>query len=753
MTPPPPPGRRRQGPTSSRSQARTDSTIGNRRRRKRRTLARKRRTRRLALVGLFVVIPLVLLIGATIGGTAAFGSSCDLNTLRPVAVGENSFVYAADGSVLGAIPAERNRTPVSRSKISPWVPKATVAIEDRRFYHHGGVDPVGIMRAVVADVKAGKIVQGGSTITQELVRNLYLSRQQTFKRKIVEACLAIKLSGQWSKDKILTAYMNQVYYGNHAYGIEAAAETYFSISAKDLSLPQAALLAGLPQAPSSFDPYRNPAAAIARRDEVLRAMLVNGDITSSQFQAAKSIRQLHLKAGRRFTKIREPYFFGYVEDLLQQEYGTNTVRSGGLRVYTTIAPGLQRAATASITHVLTDKTDPAAAIVSIDPRTGAIKAMTAVTPGNKGNQFNFATSARRQPGSTFKTITLTTAVARGLDPFSVSYLSAPFHYQPDSTCNPNDPNCAWNVQTYEHTYAGVESVEAATLQSDNTVYARLALDVGPANIVKMAEKLGVRSSLQLPRDAVPSITLGSIGVTPLEMASAYATLAAGGVYSKPMAITRVVLPNGKVDTSAPWGKPQRERVIPDWVAATVTRVLEQNMLYGTGTSAHVYNHTDAGKTGTTDNYADAWFSGYTPRLEASVWIGYPSGEIPMLDVHGIAVSGPTFPAQIWHSYMGTAIGNRPDVPFPPAQTDPVWTAWHGQYQYGGAYGGYGYSPTTSTATTTTSGGQTTAQQPTTVVTQKPVVTTQPPATTIAPPPATTTPVPPPPTDTAPTPSP
>jgi penicillin-binding protein 1A len=754
MTPPPPPGgRRRQGPPSGRSRARPEAPIGNRRRRKRRTLARKRRSRRLALVALFVVVPLVLLIGATIGGTAAFGSSCDLDALRPVAVGENSFVYAADGSVLGAIPAERNRTPVSRNKISPWVPKATVAIEDRRFYHHGGVDPVGIMRAVVADVKAGKIVQGGSTITQELVRNLYLSRQQTFRRKITEACLAIKLSSHWSKDKILTAYMNQVYYGNHAYGIEAAAETYFSLSAKELSLPQAALLAGLPQAPSSFDPFRNPGAAIARRDEVLRAMLVNGDITSSQFQAAKTVRQLHLKAGRRFTKIREPYFFGYVEDLLQQEYGTNTVRSGGLRVYTTIAPGLQRAATASITHVLTDKTDPAAAIVSIDPRTGAIKAMTAVTPGRKGNQFNFATSARRQPGSTFKTITLTTAVARGLDPFSVSYLSAPFHYQPDSTCNSADPNCAWDVQTYEHTYAGVESVESATLQSDNTVYARLALDVGPTNIVKMAEKLGIRSSLQLPRDAVPSITLGTVGVTPLEMASAYATLAAGGVYSKPMAITRVVLPNGKVDTSAPWGKPQRERVIPDWVAATVTRVLEQNMLYGTGTGAHVYNHTDAGKTGTTDNYADAWFSGYTPRLEASVWIGYPSGEIPMLDVHGIAVSGPTFPAQIWHSYMETADGNRPDVPFPPAQTDPVWTSWHGQYQYGGAYGGYGYNPTTTTAATTTSGGQTTAHETTTVVTQKPVVTTTPPATTVAPPPVTTTPVPPPPTETTPPPPP
>ena len=638
----PPRGRRPQGP-SSRSHSRQEPRLGNRRRRKRRALARKRRTRRFILLALFVVVPLVLLVGATIGGTAAFGSSCDLDALRPVAVGENSFVYAADGSVLGAIPAERNRTPVPRREISPWAPKATVAIEDRRFYQHGGVDPVAIMRAVVADVRAGKIVQGGSTITQELVRNLYLSREQTFKRKLTEACLAIKLSGHWSKSKILTAYMNQVYYGNHAYGIEAAAETYFSVSAKDLTLSQAALLAGLPQAPTTYDPYRNPGAAIARRDEVLRAMLVNGDITSSQFQKARAQRTLHLKAGRRFTQIKEPYFFGYVEDLLQQEYGTNTVRSGGLKVYTTIAPGLQRAATAAITHVLTDPTDPASAIVSIDPRTGAIKAMTAVTPGHKGNQFNFATSARRQPGSTFKTITLTTAVARGLDPFSVSYLSAPFHYQPDPLCNSADPNCAWDVQTYAHDYAGVESVENATLQSDNTVYARLALDVGPANIVRMAQKMGIRSSLQLPRDAVPSITLGTIGVTPLEMASAYATLAAGGVYSKPMAITRVVLPNGKVDTSAPWGKPQRERVFPDWVAATVTRVLEQNMLYGTGTGAHISNHTDAGKTGTTDNYADAWFSGYTPRLEASVWIGYPSAEIPMLDVHGIAVSGPDVP--------------------------------------------------------------------------------------------------------------
>jgi penicillin-binding protein 1A len=735
MTPPrPPQGRRRATP---------EPPIANRRRRKRRAQARRKQNRRVLLLVAFIGVPFVLLIGATVGGTAAFGSSCDLDALRPVAVGQNSFVYAADGSVLGAIPAERNRTPVSLRKMTPWLPKATVAIEDRRFYEHGGIDPVGIARAVVADVRAGKIVQGGSTITQELVRNLYLSREQTVKRKLTEACLAIKLSRQWSKDRILTAYMNQVYYGNHAYGVEAAAETYFSIPASELNLAQAALIAGLPQAPSTYDPFRNPTAAVGRRNAVLRAMLVNGDITSTQFQEAKASSQLKLKAGRRFTHIREPYFFSYVEELLRQEYGANTVRSGGLKVYTTINPGLQRAATVAISRVLTEPSDPAGAVVAIDPRNGAIRAMTAVTPGHKGNQFNFATSATRQPGSTFKTIALTTAVARGLDPFSVSYLSAPLHYQPDSTCNSSDPNCAWNVETYEKTYRGSISVANATVASDNTVYARLSLDVGPENIVAMARKLGIRTS---KLEAVPSIALGSVAVTPLEMASAYATLAAGGVYSKPMAITKVVLPNGKADTSVGWGKPARERVIPDWVASTVTKVLEQNMLYGTGRGAHVWGHSDAGKTGTTDNYADAWFSGYTPRLEASVWIGFPSGEIPMLSVHGIAVSGPTFPAQIWHTFMETAIGNRADVPFPPAQTQPVWTSWRGQYQYSGSYG-YTTTPsytTTSSETTT----QPSAPKPPPKTTQAPPATTAP-----APPPATTAPVPPPPTETQPPPDP
>ncbi len=686
-----------------------------------------------ALVG----APVVLVLATAIGGTAVFGASCNLTSLQPATVGENSFVYAWDGSLLGAIPAERNRTPVSRREMSPWIARATVAIEDRRFYEHGGIDPVGILRAVVADVQAGKIVQGGSTITQELVRNLYLSRERTLQRKLVEACLAIKLSRAWSKSRILTAYMNEVYYGNHAYGIEAAAETYFSIPARKLDLEQAALLAGLPQAPSDYDPLHNPAAAIVRRNEVLRAMLDNGDITGAQFAAAVHDTSLHLKPGNAYSRIREPYFFSYVEDLLQQEYGANTVRSGGLKVYTTINPHLQLAARAAIRHVLTSPTDPASSIVSIDPRTGAIRAMTAVTPGTSGNQFNFATSAHRQAGSTFKTILLTAAVAQGMDPFHTYYLSAPFYYAP----------LHWSVETYEHTYAGVESVTSATLQSDNTVFARLAVDVGPQNIVAMAEKLGVRTPLK----PVPSLALGSIGVTPLDMASAYATIAAGGIYSKPTAITKVVLANGKVDTDAGWGKPQQERVIPDWVASTVTQVLQENMLYGTGTGAHLAGRTDAGKTGTTDNYADAWFNGYTPFLESAVWIGYPKGEIPMLNVHGGAVSGPTLPATVWHLFMESATAKHKDIPFKKPTSTPKWISWHGQYQY---YGNY--TASTSTSTTATGNGTTAKRAPkkppasspttgrpgrTTTPTTAPPVTTVPPPPTTSPPAAPTQPAP------------
>ena len=679
-------------------------------RRKRRERTRRHRKRFAHVVAVGALVTLLVLVVSGFTGAAVWMSSCDLSDLRPVNNGENSFVYAADGSLLGSIPAEKNRQPVDLTQMTKWVPQATVAIEDRRFWSHGALDYAGIVRALFANVRAGHVVQGGSTITQQLARNLYIKKpSQTFGRKATEACLAIKLAREKSKRWILNAYVNQVFYGNRAYGIEAAAQTYFSKRAKHLTLPQAALLAGLPQAPTLFDPFHRPQQAIDRRDEVLRAMLANGYITSSQYADAIDDRRLHLKAGKLYSRIREPYFFSYVRDELQKQYGSNTVRSGGLRVYTTIDPRLQRLALQAIKRTLPYSTDPAAAIVAINPANGAIRAMTEVSPGNPKNQVNFVASARRQPGSTFKTMVLTTAILEGISP-STSYLSAPFKYDPTGTgsCDTNPPT-AWCPETYDHTYVGTTSIENGTLRSDNTVYARLSLDVGPENIAATAYKLGVRTDLRTSDGAyVPSMGLGSRVVTPLDLASAYSTLAAGGIYSKPMAIRKVVLPGGKIDKEAGWGVAQRKRVIPDWVAAEVTRILEENMTSGTGTGAY-FGATSAGKTGTTDNFADAWFCGFTPGLEATIWIGYPRGEIPMLSVHGISVSGPTFPAQIWRYFMEPAQKYAPfPTAFPVAKSAPVWRSHDLQYAMSGGYSSQssssGYSSSPSQQSTTPSQG-------------------------------------------------
>jgi penicillin-binding protein 1A len=663
----------------------SDPVFSRRRRRNRQRRKNRRKRSARIIVGALLVITLVLVVSG-FTGAAVWMNSCNLNSLKPVGVGENSFVYAFDGSLLGSIPAEKNRQPVTLDQMSDWVPKATVAIEDRRYWQHGALDYAGIVRALFANVQAGHVVQGGSTITQQLARNLYIKKpSQTFGRKATEACLAIKLSRKKSKTWILQAYMNQVFYGNRAYGIEAASQTYFSKHASQLTLPESALLAGLPQQPSRFDPFHRPQEAIQRRDEVLGAMLSTGAITSTQYADAIAKRRLHLEPGRLYTKIREPYFFSYVIEQLQKQYGSNTVRSGGLKVYTTIDPRLQRFALKAIRDTLPYSTDPASAIVSINPTNGAIRAMTEYSPGNPRNQVNFASSARRQPGSTFKTMVLTTAISQGISP-STSYLSAPFKYDPTGTGSCDvDPATAWCPETYDHSYVGATSIENGTLRSDNTVYARLTLDVGPQNVAAMAKKLGVNTPLDDNGAYVPSIGLGSRVVTPMDLASAYSTLAAGGIYSKPMAIRKVVLPGGKVDTEAGWGVPQRKRVIPDWVAGEVTRILQENMTSGTGTGAY-FGKTAAGKTGTTDNYADAWFCGFTPTLTGVVWIGYPRGEIPMLSVHGIAVSGPTFPAQIWREYMENAVNYAPGrFEFPTPKEQPQWQSHTLQYAMSGGY--------------------------------------------------------------------
>jgi penicillin-binding protein 1A len=710
---------------SPRSRRDLDFDFERRRQRRRRTKKRKReKTALLILTGLAVALLVIPATGIT--GGAVMCSNVDLDSLRPVEIGENSFVYADNGAFLGSIPAEKNRQPVTLEKISKWMPTATVAIEDRRFYAHDGVDVSGVARAAAKNLSARKIVEGGSTITQQLVRNLYpITSERTVQRKLKEACLAIKLDRAWSKRKILTGYMNQVYYGNHAYGVEAAARTYFSKPARKLTLKEAALLAGLTQAPSTYDPFHEPERAIARRDEVLRAMRNTGVIEPAQYEQAVADRDLQLKPGRLYTRIREPYFFSYVYNELVREYGAATVRSGGLRVYTTVDRKLQLAATKAIRDTLPYREDPASALVSIDPRTGAIKAMTAVTPMRRKNQFNLVSQMKRQAGSTFKTFVLTTAVARGVNPSSTYYRSAPFRYQPDPLSEP------WEVETYSKSYLGTASISSATLSSDNTVYAQLMLDLGPEEVAKTARNMGVTVPAN---EVVPAMGLGAISISPLEMAGGYATLAAGGIYSRPMAIKKVVLPGGDEDKEAGWGKPRRKRVLPDWVAYEVTKILEQNMLGGTGTGAQI-GRPAAGKTGTTDNHADAWFAGYTPNLQTTVWVGYPRAQIPMENVHGISVAGGTFPADIWRRFMLVAIERLAYRDWTLPAISPVWTPFEtGQYALDYTYSGSPDAPAATTTAPSKPAPPPPAEPP------PPPVETQPPAT---PPPAEPPPPPPP----------
>jgi penicillin-binding protein 1A len=664
----------------------------NRRRRRERRRRDRSQSRRFVAVSVVAVVlaAVAVLVAAAFTGAAAFRESCSLASLRPVSIGQNSFVYAADGSILGAIPADKNRQPVGLDQMSPLLAEATVAIEDRRFYAHDGLDYEGILRAAVKNLESGEIVQGGSTITQQLVRNLYIGNEVTWKRKTKEACLALKLEEQglprmwgavpaglsaaerkrWAKDKTLETYLNQVYFGNHAYGAEAAAQTYFSRRAGELDLAQAALIAGLPQAPSVYDPFQRPDEAVRRRNDVLRAMWDAGYIDRAEYQRTIA-KGLRLERGELYTKIREPYFFSFVREKLIDTYGASTVRGGGLKIYTTINPKFQKAAVAAIKNTLTEKGDPASAIVSINPRNGAIRAMTAVAPGRKNLQFNLAAQGRRQSGSSFKTFVLTEAIRQRIDPSSTMYLSAPFVWQPDPNSEP------WEVSTYSHSYSGPVSIATATLASDNTVYARLTLDVDPENVVKIARRMGIKTKLQ----PVASIGLGSNSVSVLEMASAYATLAAGGVYSEPMAIRKVVLPDGNVDKGADWGVSKRKRVMPDGVAYEVTRILQQNMTGGTGTGAYYGDPSSAGKTGTTDNFADAWFAGYTPRASTVVWVGYPNAQIEMTSVHGIRVAGGTFPASIWNLFMSSVFAGAPFVDWP-LPTNPVeWLPFQGQYEY------------------------------------------------------------------------
>jgi penicillin-binding protein 1A len=608
---------------------------------------------------------IVVLIGAFAVGAAVAGPffwyPCSLNGLEAHGPAHASVLLAQDGTRLGMLGASGNRLPVSLQHISPVMRKAIIDTEDRRFYENNGIDYVGIVRALKNDVSSGQISQGASTIEQQLVRNLYLTPQQTIGRKLTEACLAVQLDRRWSKNRILTTYLNDIYFGQEAYGVEAAAEAYFSVHAKDLSLDQAALLAGLPQAPSAYDPLTQPSAARARRTEVLQSMLQAGDISKARYRTA-----VHAPLGLRPRRVpgisSQTYLTDYITNQLLNQYGPEQVRRGGLRIYTTLDAKMQTEATHAILGTLDRKIDPAGSLVSIDPATGEIRAM-AIAQTGKRIAYDLPADGHRQAGSTFKLFALTQAVDRKINPYSTKYLSAPF-------IGPAN----WHVQTFERTYSGRIPLTQATLLSDNTVFARLTLDLGPEPIAQLAHRMGIQSKLK----PVPSIVLGVNAVTPLELASAYATMADGGVAHDPTILSKVTFPDGHTERAS---RPKATRVVDPKVAGVVTRILEANIRSGTGTAAALAGRPAAGKTGTTDSFADAWFAGWVPQLMTVTWVGYPTREKPMRGVHGIAgVTGGTLPAEIWHSYMTSVLQGQPVQQFPnPAS--PPYRPWCGRYQF------------------------------------------------------------------------
>jgi penicillin-binding protein 1A len=674
------PGRR---PPTSRADLEFERLLAARHGRLRR---RHRKRRSILLVAALLLASIIALLLATVAFTGGqiLLSTCDLSDLRPLSLGENSFLYTNNMQLLGVVPSATNRQPLPLRKISPWLPQATVAIEDARFWQHGALDYQGIARALYQDISKGHVVQGGSTITQELVRNLFIGDpKRTLSRKIKEACLAEKFFQGHSRKQILADYLNEVFYGRHAYGAQAAATTYFSKKASELSLVQAALLAGLPQAPTVYDPLRNPHAALARRNDVLRAMWKNGYITASKLRSATK-KPLLLKPGHLYTQLHQPNFFGWATQQLAKlpHFGQQQVELGGLKVRTTLDTRLQGLASHAIQSVLRTPTDPAAALVAIDPRTGAVKAMVDYLPSGKRMQFNFATQGHRSTGSAFKPITLATALSEGDSLYSTFY-GPPELFITDPQCSTN--NGPWDVHNYADEEAGTMNLIDATANSVNTIFAQLIAKVGVRNVQAMAHRLGITTRGQNFKP-VCAMTLGAVGFTPLELTDVYATFASGGIHHTPHAFVSVRGPNGKLIPGTKLTT-SGTRAIGANVDAELTYALEGVIQHGTGTAAAIARPA-AGKTGTAENFQDAWFCGYVPQLATCVWVGYPKAEIPLTDVEGVyQVAGGTLPAEIWHDFMGPAVANLPVKGFP--SPDFTGTSISGS----GTYGYSQYSPT------------------------------------------------------------
>jgi 1A family penicillin-binding protein len=601
----------------------------------------------IAVAAGFAAALAAIVVGGVVGYVSVLITSIDVPPEPRLA--ETTRLFDRNGEPLASLHGDVNRRAVALGQMPDGLIASVLAAEDKGFFEHGAIDPSAVARAVLTNLQAGGVVEGGSTITQQYVKNVYTTGDRTFGRKLREAALAIKLEDRLSKREILERYLNTIFLGNGSYGVEAAALTYFGRHVAQLTVPQSATIAGVIAAPTRFDPVRHPERAERRRNYVLGELTEIGFLTREHAARLKQ-RPLALQPSTTPTS-ESPYFSDHVRRFLEERFGERRVLSGGLKVETTIDLGWQQAAENAVFSALPDPDGPQAALVAIDPRTGEILALVGGSDFSE-TKFNLATQASRQTGSAFKTFALAAALDAGVSPFSV--------YTGPSSVTIDDARCdhkgePWEVDNYGDSSAGTMNLADGIANSVNTIYAQLVVQVGPERVVRMAHLMGIRSDLP----PVCSIALGTGDVTPLEMTSAYATLAAGGVYRAPTPVRTVRNTTGTV-IERPIDS-EGTRVMSRNVAATLTWALQGVVDHGTGTAAALGDRAVAGKTGTAQEYTNAWFCGYIRQVAACVWMGYPEGNIPMN-----GVTGGSTPAAIWHDFMSFAtVGMRVrDFPTP-----------------------------------------------------------------------------------------
>lgn len=593
---------------------------------------------------LWIVGILVFLIIAGAGCGFIGATMSDLPEVANVKPAASSQIYDVHGNLITTVHATENRLPVKLSQVPKDLHNAFIATEDNRFYSHHGVDPIGIMRAIWVNIAHDGVAEGGSTITQQLARNAFLTQDRTLKRKIMEAMLAIRIEQYYTKQEILEMYLNQIYFGQGAYGVQAAAHVYFGKNVQDLDLAQSAMLAGLPQSPNYYSPLTNYKAGKARQAVVLGQMVKYDYIDQATADKAKDEDLgLREKSEAAHSDNNASYFIDYVISEIAEKYGDDAVYKDGLKIYTTIDMKAQDAAVQAMHNLPNFYTDdkgltqPQGALIAINPHNGYIVAMVG---GRGDDSFNRAVLAERQPGSAFKPFVYLAAIQDGMTPGTV---------MDDKKIEFN----GWSPKNYEGTYSGQMTLSYALQHSVNTIAVQLADAVGMRKVLNLASSLGI-TTLDDSKDNNLAAALGGLtnGVKPIDMAVAYGTLANGGVKVKPVAITKIVDRNGQVVEE---NSTEEQRVVDPKYAYVITNMLESVMSGGTGGGASI-GRPAAGKTGTTDESKDAWFVGYTPDLVAAVWMGDDYG-IETLD----GITGGTVPAVIWRDFMSQAL-NAMEIP-------------------------------------------------------------------------------------------